>query len=141
MFLVNSCRTALDVVGPTKHAYQVLRRGLSNSNALTTAQLPPRLVIKEADIEEAFLKGSGPGGQKIVRPSRPNFLLLLKATTNGPYRFRTKPPQPSSSSISPQALSSSHKLHGLDHRTARSREGYLQKKLKKLRMALRVGLH
>ncbi|MCJ1268985.1 hypothetical protein MMC22_008873 [Lobaria immixta] len=27
--------------------------------------MPPRLVINEADIEEAFLKGSGPGGQKI----------------------------------------------------------------------------
>ena len=28
--------------------------------------MPPRLVLKEEDIEEAFLKGSGPGGQKIV---------------------------------------------------------------------------
>ncbi|MCJ1470744.1 hypothetical protein MMC07_009391 [Pseudocyphellaria aurata] len=27
--------------------------------------MPPRLVLDEADIEEAFLKGSGPGGQKI----------------------------------------------------------------------------
>ena len=32
-----------------------------------TKQLPPRLVINENDIEEAFLKGSGPGGQKIVK--------------------------------------------------------------------------
>ncbi|KAL2039174.1 hypothetical protein N7G274_008223 [Stereocaulon virgatum] len=69
MFLVNSCRTALDVIGPTKHAYLVLRRGLANSNARTTAQLPPRLVIREEDIEEAFLKGSGPGGQKINKTS------------------------------------------------------------------------
>ena len=30
------------------------------------SQLPPRLVIAEKDIEESFLKGSGPGGQKIV---------------------------------------------------------------------------
>lgn len=43
-------------------------------NRLTTgsirafaAQLPPRRVISEDDIEESFLKGSGPGGQKIVR--------------------------------------------------------------------------
>lgn len=30
-------------------------------------QLPPRPRVDEADIEEAFVKGSGPGGQKIVR--------------------------------------------------------------------------
>ena len=29
-------------------------------------KLPPRPVIKEGDLEEAFIKGSGPGGQKIV---------------------------------------------------------------------------
>ncbi|KAI4145594.1 MAG: hypothetical protein L6R39_003758 [Caloplaca ligustica] len=33
------------------------------------AQLPPRLVIREQDIEEQFLKGSGPGGQKINKTS------------------------------------------------------------------------
>ena len=33
--------------------------------------MPPRPEVNEADLEEAFLKGSGPGGQKIVsRPSR-----------------------------------------------------------------------
>lgn len=37
---------------------------MASSNA--AARMPPRLVINEADIEEAFLKGSGPGGQKIV---------------------------------------------------------------------------
>lgn len=38
------------------------------SNVRTlAAQLPPRIVIPEDDIEESFLKGSGPGGQKIVR--------------------------------------------------------------------------
>lgn len=31
------------------------------------AQVPPRIVIKKDEIEESFLKGSGPGGQKIVR--------------------------------------------------------------------------
>ena len=40
----------------------------SLSGAVTYAkQLPPRPTIKESDIEESFLKGSGPGGQKIVR--------------------------------------------------------------------------
>lgn len=31
--------------------------------------LPPRLVIPESDVEESFLKGSGPGGQKINKTS------------------------------------------------------------------------
>ncbi|KAL8922614.1 MAG: hypothetical protein Q9208_005119 [Pyrenodesmia sp. 3 TL-2023] len=34
---------------------------------MLAAHLPPRLVIPEEHIEESFLKGSGPGGQKIVR--------------------------------------------------------------------------
>ncbi|KAI4282160.1 MAG: hypothetical protein L6R38_003140 [Xanthoria sp. 2 TBL-2021] len=33
------------------------------------AQLPPRIVISEDDIQESFLKGSGPGGQKINKTS------------------------------------------------------------------------
>ncbi|KAL8781723.1 MAG: hypothetical protein Q9203_000164 [Teloschistes exilis] len=33
------------------------------------AQLPPRIVIKKDEIEESFLKGSGPGGQKINKTS------------------------------------------------------------------------
>ena len=33
-------------------------------------RMPPRLVINEAEIDEKFLKGSGPGGQKIVRLSK-----------------------------------------------------------------------
>lgn len=33
---------------------------------MLAAHLPPRLVIPEEHIEENFLKGSGPGGQKIV---------------------------------------------------------------------------
>ncbi|MCJ1237493.1 hypothetical protein MMC14_005479 [Varicellaria rhodocarpa] len=31
--------------------------------------LPPRPTVNESDIEEAFLKGSGPGGQKINKTS------------------------------------------------------------------------
>ncbi|KAF1827505.1 uncharacterized protein K489DRAFT_302942, partial [Dissoconium aciculare CBS 342.82] len=31
--------------------------------------LPPRLVIPESDLDESFLKGSGPGGQKINKTS------------------------------------------------------------------------
>ncbi|KAL8882026.1 MAG: hypothetical protein Q9192_007666 [Flavoplaca navasiana] len=33
------------------------------------AQLPPRIVVSEDDIQESFLKGSGPGGQKINKTS------------------------------------------------------------------------
>ncbi|KAI9822273.1 MAG: hypothetical protein M1832_003096 [Thelocarpon impressellum] len=57
-----------------------LRRVLSHlpGRAFTTApsllskppaQFPPRLVIPESDILETFLKGSGPGGQKINKTS------------------------------------------------------------------------
>ncbi|KAL8678189.1 MAG: hypothetical protein Q9186_005443 [Xanthomendoza sp. 1 TL-2023] len=41
----------------------------SGSIRRLAAQLPPRIVIKEDDIEESFLKGSGPGGQKINKTS------------------------------------------------------------------------
>ncbi|MCJ1446781.1 MAG: hypothetical protein MMC23_007288 [Stictis urceolatum] len=39
------------------------------TSQLAMKQFPPRMVIKEEDIEEAFLKGSGPGGQKINKTS------------------------------------------------------------------------
>ena len=46
---------------------RLVRRNLSTSHVSAAAQLPPRMIVNERDIEEAFLKGSGPGGQKIVR--------------------------------------------------------------------------
>ena len=42
---------------------------LSTTTVRVGLQLPPRLEIKDEDIEEAFLKGSGPGGQKINKTS------------------------------------------------------------------------
>ncbi|KAL8734503.1 MAG: hypothetical protein Q9166_001403 [cf. Caloplaca sp. 2 TL-2023] len=42
--------------------------GFGNVRALA-AQLPPRMVIPEDDVKESFLKGSGPGGQKINKTS------------------------------------------------------------------------
>lgn len=51
------------------------------------AQLPPRLVIREQDIEEQFLKGSGPGGQKIVRFNASYHLLRSANSISEP---RTK---------------------------------------------------
>ena len=44
----------------------ILAKLFTVSQHALTKPLPPRPVINEADIEEAFLKGSGPGGQKIV---------------------------------------------------------------------------
>ena len=57
------------------------RVGLHSTRALhsfgklsSKQQMPPRPTIKEEDLEEAFLKGSGPGGQKIVQTFHPNSL-------------------------------------------------------------------
>jgi hypothetical protein len=62
-------------------------------------QMPPRPpLINEDDITEAFLKGSGPGGQKIVC----QLLWLLSLSTALLHKQlanlspRTKPHQPSS---------------------------------------------
>jgi protein subunit release factor B len=41
-------------------------RGIATTAILAAKQLPPRPKIIEADIEEKFVKGSGPGGQVIV---------------------------------------------------------------------------
>ena len=48
---------------------QPLRNAIRELTAapVTAAQLPPRPTINESDLEESFLRGSGPGGQKIVR--------------------------------------------------------------------------
>lgn len=46
-----------------------LRRAFSIQQALQEKPLPPRIVIPETDIEESFLKGTGPGGQKINKTS------------------------------------------------------------------------
>ncbi|KAM3423841.1 hypothetical protein BST61_g1239 [Cercospora zeina] len=44
-------------------------RTFSTPTALLEKPLPPRIVVPEKDIEETFLKGSGPGGQKINKTS------------------------------------------------------------------------
>jgi peptide chain release factor len=43
-------------------------RAFTATGAELAKQLPPRRVIPDSELEEYFLKGSGPGGQKIVRP-------------------------------------------------------------------------
>lgn len=47
----------------------ILRRALHSTPALPEKQLSPRRVIPESEIIENFLKGSGPGGQKINKTS------------------------------------------------------------------------
>nr|KMM71434.1 peptidyl-tRNA hydrolase domain-containing protein [Coccidioides posadasii RMSCC 3488] len=59
------------------------RRPLSSSNALAAKQMPPRPTIDESEITGTYLKGSGPGGQKIP-PS-------LRVTHPPP--FQTHPPK------------------------------------------------
>ena len=66
-------------------------RWLSTSVALAAKRMPPRPTVNEADLEEAFLKGSGPGGQKIVcSVSRDDG---LDSAEHFP-RLRTKPRPP-----------------------------------------------
>jgi len=47
----------------------VFRRPFTSTFPPAAKQLPPRRVIPETDIIEHFLKGSGPGGQKINKTS------------------------------------------------------------------------
>ncbi|KAK8200102.1 peptidyl-tRNA hydrolase domain-containing protein [Phyllosticta capitalensis] len=48
---------------------QASTRAWSAAAVLCGKPLPPRIQISEDDIEERFLKGSGPGGQKINKTS------------------------------------------------------------------------
>lgn len=46
-----------------------LAKSICTSSLRAAVQLPPRPVVKDEDLEESFLKGSGPGGQKINKTS------------------------------------------------------------------------
>ncbi|KZM26001.1 translation release factor [Ascochyta rabiei] len=58
--------TALLRPRPVHHT---VRHALHSSAVLGSKTLPPRRVIPESDMIENFLKGSGPGGQKINKTS------------------------------------------------------------------------
>jgi len=58
--LTTSVRTPFP---PTLHAF------FSTTISISQKPLPPRPTILETDITEAFLKGTGPGGQKINKTS------------------------------------------------------------------------
>ncbi|KAF2627050.1 hypothetical protein BU25DRAFT_411153 [Macroventuria anomochaeta] len=57
------------LVRPRITLSSTVRHALHNSAVLLSKQLPPRRVIPESEIIENFLKGSGPGGQKINKTS------------------------------------------------------------------------
>ncbi|EFW19088.1 hypothetical protein D8B26_007267 [Coccidioides posadasii str. Silveira] len=57
------------------------RRPLSSSNALAAKQMPPRPTIDESEITGTYLKGSGPGGQKINKTSSAVQLIHLPTNT------------------------------------------------------------
>lgn len=52
-----------------RHAAVNLARPFTVLTALHEKPLPPRRVINESEITESFLKGTGPGGQKINKTS------------------------------------------------------------------------
>ncbi|CAD6572485.1 MAG: hypothetical protein ASARMPREDX12_005244 [Alectoria sarmentosa] len=62
-------RTSRSSLKSIKSPFRLVKRHFILRNVAAAAQMPPRLVLKEEDIEEAFLKGSGPGGQKINKTS------------------------------------------------------------------------
>ncbi|GAQ03628.1 uncharacterized peptide chain release factor-like protein C1105.18c, mitochondrial [Aspergillus lentulus] len=47
------------------HPPPLLRRSFTRVSSLSAKQLPPRLKIDDADLTVSYLKGTGPGGQKI----------------------------------------------------------------------------
>ncbi|KAF1923753.1 uncharacterized protein M421DRAFT_425457 [Didymella exigua CBS 183.55] len=54
---------------PHNALQHALRHALHSSAVLLAKQMPPRRIIPESEIIENFLKGSGPGGQKINKTS------------------------------------------------------------------------
>lgn len=53
---------------PCARAFNLLSRGrcLSYTHSKLQKPLPPRIKFDDADLSLSYLKGSGPGGQKIV---------------------------------------------------------------------------
>ncbi|KAF7158036.1 hypothetical protein CNMCM5623_002548 [Aspergillus felis] len=47
------------------HSPPSIRRSFTLASSLSAKQLPPRLKIDDADLTVSYLKGTGPGGQKI----------------------------------------------------------------------------
>ncbi|KAL8710516.1 MAG: hypothetical protein Q9220_004949 [cf. Caloplaca sp. 1 TL-2023] len=100
-------------------------------------QLPPRLVISEDDIEESFLKGSGPGGQKINKTS--SAVQLKHIPTGMVVKSQATRSRSQNRSIARRLLSD--KLEGIqkgpESRTAIKAEVKRRKKASKAKKARR----
>lgn len=70
-------RRATSFHSPT---YNVLRAFSCSARVAKSPKLPPRMKIPEEDLEESFLKGTGPGGQKI---NKTNSAVQLKHIPSG----------------------------------------------------------
>jgi hypothetical protein len=56
-----------------------VRRGIAATSSAWAKKMPDRPPpVNEDDFTEAFLKGSGPGGQKIVGPYQLNLSLVIR---------------------------------------------------------------
>lgn len=87
------------------HPPPSLRRSFTLASSLSAKQLPPRLKIDDADLTVSYLKGTGPGGQKIVRFLH-HYSPIIPPMMPSPLADkpnRTKPTPPSSSSTNPPA--------------------------------------
>ncbi|KAI9793354.1 MAG: hypothetical protein M1816_000246 [Peltula sp. TS41687] len=65
MSFQSSARFCLRRTSPSPLLAGPTHRGFRHHPNLQVKQMPPRPTIDEGDISEAFVKGSGPGGQKI----------------------------------------------------------------------------
>ncbi len=59
-------RTFKQTRGPSIISIHHGHRAFSISAPTAAKPMPPRPSVKEDELEEAFLRGSGPGGQKIA---------------------------------------------------------------------------
>ena len=102
--------------------------------------LPPRpKPPPESEIEEFYLKGSGPGGQKIVIRFPPP-VVYIHRTSHLTAPYRTRQIRLSSSDIFPPVSSSSHRPRGRATRIGKKHVNCWQRRLMSLSMATRAAL-
>ncbi|KAL4884071.1 hypothetical protein BJY04DRAFT_215947 [Aspergillus karnatakaensis] len=75
----------------TTSSLRICKRTLSASRLLAEKPLPPRLKLDDADITLSYLKGTGPGGQKIVHLPFP--LPILNPRAQGTLYLTEPTPQ------------------------------------------------
>lgn len=94
----------------------------TSTSSCSKIKYPPRpKPPPDSEFTEVYLKGTGPGGQKIVRPCLATFYQphhLVASLTPPHLSNRTRPAPPSSSNTSPPASLSSAKRPARAPRTA-----------------------